>query len=408
MDTDKSELNVTTLKTLAPSYHMSLHNRFEYVVPLIQNDQDPEKSFFLSHNGITNMMSPLWRLVEIGKLQYMPRILRALYTFETFQVMRRLCRQKDSKFYITQVDRLLGVDFKAKGTPLPEMFSRPNVIHTQKLELNQEFLAELRKSLEHVKYATIIVPLFQAVKHADPLGQARAIPQISDDTVSKALGLDYSFEEFLMYNIVEGFLYQSKQSRTDKETTKSLRPDLGVRAMGQQMCDEYLLQRYSEDYDLRLKQMAIDERKHLCTELIKQLLETDSMVTFCSLMSEGITRGEVTFQLVNFSSQGVLELHSALLDQAQTVVKRAEKLYVFYTAEDTEEKPVWNGGNMYKTDTNPIRKLLVSMSEEALGTRSRSDTKAKVAMSIVALSVSATAMAIPMTCRRTLHSAMTC
>lgn len=296
----------------------------------------------------------------------MARILRALYTFETFQVMRRMCRQKDAKFYIQQLDRLLGVDFKAKGTPLPERFSRPCAVHIQTLELDREFFAELRRSLEHVKYATIIVPLFQAISHDDPLGQAKAIPQISDETMTHALGLDYPFEEFLLYNIIEGFLYQSKQSRVDKDTTKSLRPDLGVRTVGQQMCDEYILQRYSDDYDLRLKEMAGEERKQLCTELIQKLLETDCMKRFSSLLSKGVTHGEITFQIVNFNSQGVIELHRALLDPSQIVEKRAEKLYVFYTGEDDEEMAVWNGGNMYKTDTNPVRKLLTGMNKKTM------------------------------------------
>jgi len=366
MDTDKSELNVTTLRLMAPSYHMSLYGRFEYVVPMLQHDQDPEKSFFLNHNGITNTQSPLWRLVEIGNLQHMPRILRALYTFETFQVMRRLCRQQDEKFYIQQLDHLLGVDFKAKGTPLPKMYSRSSPSHTQTWEVNQDLFAELRQSLEHVKYATIIVPLFLAVKHDDALGRARAIPQISDETVSQALGLDYPFEEFLMYNIVEGLLYQSKQSRVDKDAAKSLRPDLGVRSMGRQMCDEYLLQRYTEDYDLRLKEMANEERKQICAELIQNLLETDCMASFCSLLSTGITHGEITFQIENVHSEGVRELHSALLDAEQPVKKRADKLYVFYTGEDMEQQQVWNRGNMFKTDTDPVRKLLTSMKEEGM------------------------------------------
>merc|ERR1719421_356277 len=110
------------LRSMMPCYHESANARFEYLIPTLVEDQDPTKSFFLSHNGITNMISPLWSLVEKGELQHMPRILRALYTFETFQVMRRLCRQKDAKFYIHQLDRLLGIDFKAKGTPLPESF----------------------------------------------------------------------------------------------------------------------------------------------------------------------------------------------------------------------------------------------------------------------------------------------
>merc|ERR1712214_277772 len=106
LDTDKSELNITTLCSMAPSYHQSLLGRFDYLVPILKSEQSADKSFFLSHNGITNTISPLWCLVRDQAVHNFPRILRALYTFETFQVMRRLCRREDAKFYVKQLDRL--------------------------------------------------------------------------------------------------------------------------------------------------------------------------------------------------------------------------------------------------------------------------------------------------------------
>jgi hypothetical protein len=366
LDMDKSELNIMLLQRMMPSYHASVKGRFDYLIPSLQADQDPDKSFFLSHNGITNMISPLWHLVEDGQLQNMPRILRALYTFETFQVMRRLCRQQDAKFYVEQLDRLLGVDFDAKGTPMPPMLHRPGPTYTQKVDLNREFFNELCQSLSHIKYATIFVQLFQGIRSSSPVMHVREIPQISDEFIAKALDLEYPLEEFLVYNIVEGLLYQSKQSRVDKDTPKSLRPDLGLRREGQKMCEEYILQRYSEDYDYRLKQMAGEEKKVLCDELIERLLETDSMDTFNSLLSEGVSHGEIEFKIVNVNSHGCLDLHDALMDTSRSVMKRSLKLEVFYTGEDVHQKPVWNSGNVYRAATAPLQHLLTSLGSESI------------------------------------------
>jgi hypothetical protein len=378
LDNDKSELNVKLLRSMMPSYSQSVKGRFDYLMPSLQVDQDPGKSFFLSHNGITNMISPLWRLVESGQLQHLPRILRALYSFETFQVMRRNCRQQDAKFYIEQLDKLLGVDFETRGTPLPSKFSRPAPTHTQKVKLNKEFFMELCKQLNHIKYATIMVQLFLAVRSEDPVAEAKKMPKISDETLVNTLDLQYPLQEFLLYNIVEGFLYQSKQSRVDKDTTISLRPDLGVQSEGQGMCQEYILQRYSEDYEYRLKQMGGEEKKQLCDELVEKLLSTDSMPVFNELLGNGLQQGDIMFQIANFNSQGCLELHEALLDQDRAVVKRSLKLQVFYTGEDLDQNSVWNGGNMYRTSTTRLQQLLTSIGEEATWLQIQERYKSKV------------------------------
>lgn len=378
LDTDKSELNVQLLARMIPSYHESCEGRFDYLMPILKTDQEPDKSYFIGYNGITNMISPLWCLAEAGFTKYNPRILRALYTFEAFQVMRRLNKEKDPKFQMQILDRLLGVDFAARGTPLPKMFSRPEPVHTQEVVVNHECLLDLCNAMCHVKYATIISPLFLAVRQDDPVKAIRALPQISDETISKALGLDYPLKEFMMYNIVEGFLYQSKQDRVDKEKTKSLRPDLGCRKDGQIMCQEYILSRYREDYESRLKLRAGEEKKRILDELIKKLLETDSMAKFCELLSEGLQHGEISLKIANFNSYGCSELHDALMSTDRMVVDRAQKLQVFYTGEDAEQKAVWNGGNMYRTATAPVQKLLIDIGEEATWLQIQARYKEKV------------------------------
>ena len=72
------------LRKMVPSYYESLQGYFDYLLPLLETNQDPTKSYFLNHNGTTNMIAPLWHLVETGKANYVARILRALYTYEVF------------------------------------------------------------------------------------------------------------------------------------------------------------------------------------------------------------------------------------------------------------------------------------------------------------------------------------
>jgi len=165
---------------------------------------------------------------------------------------------------------------------------------------------------------------------------------------------------------VEGFLYQSKQSRVDKDTNTPLRPDLGARSAGQAMVRQYLLERYSQDYDYRLKQMAGEEREQLCKELIDGLLRASSITDFIALFSNGVTRGAITFKIENSLSQGCLDLHGALLENDREVPLRAEKLQVFYTGEDSECNTVWNGGNMFRTSYSPLKELLTSSGKEAI------------------------------------------
>eukprot|EP00746_Dinoflagellata_sp_MGD_P161668 gnl/MRDRNA2_/MRDRNA2_88896_c0_seq1.p1 gnl/MRDRNA2_/MRDRNA2_88896_c0~~gnl/MRDRNA2_/MRDRNA2_88896_c0_seq1.p1 ORF type:complete len:1106 (-),score=219.79 gnl/MRDRNA2_/MRDRNA2_88896_c0_seq1:221-3538(-) len=378
LDADKSEVNVQLLARMLPSYHESCEGRFDYLMPILKTDNEPDKSYFIGYNGITNMISPLWCLAEEGFTKHNSRIMRALFTFEAFQVMRRLNKEKDPKFQMKTLDRLLGVDFAAHGTPLPKMFSRPEPLHVQKVVVNRQCLSELCTAMSHVKYATILTPLFLAVRQSDPVKASRALPQISDETISKALDLDYPLEEFMMYNIVEGFLYQSKQERVDKDKTMSLRPDLGCRTEGQKMCQEYILSRYIEDYEARLKLMTGEEKKRILDELIKELLETDCMAKFCELLSQGIQHGEVSLKIANFNSYGCSELHDALMSSDRAIVNQAQKLEVFYTGEDDEHKVVWNGGNMYRTATAPVQKLLIDAGEETTWLRIQKRYKEKV------------------------------
>lgn len=100
--------------------------------------------------------------------------------------------------------------------------------HNATVIVDHALFTTLRGLMWYVKYVTLLHPFFAAMLTSSPVDAVRAVPATTDATVAAALGLTYPLEEFLVYNIVEGFLYQNKQARIDKDTGTPLRPDLGA------------------------------------------------------------------------------------------------------------------------------------------------------------------------------------
>lgn len=243
LNSSKTDLNITLFNKMIHSYNTSIGDYYHYLFPLFETNQDSDKSYFLNHNSITNMIGPIFELVKNGNVRYMDRILRALFSYETYQAMRRVCKHQDPSFRKEILDKLLGVDFKLRGTPLPPMFERPEEKHCTEYGLDREEFEKLKKEIWYVKFVTLLEPFFSATLAPNHINAMRAVPSLSEDLIAERLHLKYSLEEFVLFNIVEGLLYPDKQSRIDKETNKTLLPDLGNRSKGVQMVENYLFDR---------------------------------------------------------------------------------------------------------------------------------------------------------------------
>lgn len=369
LDLSKSELNVRLLMRMVPCYHEVTREGYSYLQPHLRRVQDKEMSFFLNHNGTTNMIAPIYEFLttaEKGVVQHnMPRILRALYTYEAYQYVRRRCKHQGEGFATEQLDALLGVDASSRGTPLPPMFERDEPRHCSEVVVEPALLEEMQRGFEHVKYITTIQRLLEAIRAEDPVQDAAGIPPITKETARVALGLEYEMEEFLLYNIVEGFLFPNKQSRLDKETNRPLRPDLGLRAAGMQMCAQYVEGRYQADYDRRLRQQAGEEKAIIVQDLVRQLANAPDMSTFRMLLVSGVARGVVSHTIANVNSLGCKELEESLLNIQTDVPHRARKLVVYYTGRGTGGRVVWNGGNVIRAPP-AVPELLMEIGEEAM------------------------------------------
>lgn len=373
LDCGKTEIRIRLFSQLVATYENAIDGFFDHVLPLLKDNQDPAMSYYLGHNGITNMIGPILCLVRTKKTEYMPRILRALYSFESYQVMRRLIRNSGGKtespacLRQTALDELLGINFAERGTPLPDMFTREDAEpHCTEAVIDAAALKKYKDAVWFVPYATLLQPLFEALIHpegGDGVEAMQAISAMTPDSITQALDLPDSIklDDFTLYNIVEGLLYGDKPSRIDKDTNKPKLGDLGNAGVGANMIKQYVQSRYEANYNDRLKQQLGQEQRILRDELIDQLIRSESLEQFISLLEAGRERGPISVVINRDSCDGFAKLHDALMDLSLNVPKRAAKLYVIYSGTcPVSNDPVFNGGNLYRTNWEPLKALLLS------------------------------------------------
>lgn len=269
---------VQVVGNLVHSYGIAVEGLFDHVLPLLEEDMYPNRSYWLNHNGITNMIGPLYYFLKdsISQKGKPPlrtaRILRALYSFETYQVMRRITRSDGPDGRTRLLDKRLGVDDIAHGSSLPEPYQESTPTFPQTAVVNTELLARLVKQhLWFIEYGTVLVPYLRAILEVAPHGVDQSnhqaltaaikstVEAVNTDSTSRALELEYPLEEFILYNVVEANLYTDKQSRVDRETNTPLLSDLVGRKVGQDMVQSYVTGRYEAAYKDRLREQRGQE-----------------------------------------------------------------------------------------------------------------------------------------------------
>lgn len=126
-----------------------------------------------------------------------------------------------------KLKELLSIDMERDKTPMPEMYSKPgspvvrnsnnreisrdDVIQLHDLyELNGEALGKLTKKFYYADYMVLLPEILRAAmlpNLADAVRAIREAPRLCEETMRKALGIDYDMSSFRFYNTVQAFLH---------------------------------------------------------------------------------------------------------------------------------------------------------------------------------------------------------
>ena len=364
IDSNKSDLNCRTLCKMVKTYELAVGGYFDHVMPYLK-PQPAGLSYYIANNGVTNMIAPLIHLLRKGPCDFIPEILRALYSYEVWQAVRRRFRHKDNSDLLTleALDRLVGMDLDTHKTPLTPMFE-PNpasVIHYDKMKPNRSDLEGFVKSFWYIDYLTLIPSLLIACQQEDPLTALKAIPTMSSETIGKAMGIDYDLPTFQFYNVAQALIFNTKAKRVDSEGFKMKFDDLQNPLSTKSLLRDYIRKKYEDQYQSDLAIKARNERETISKTLVTMILGADSMDVVYALWKGGLTMGPVNHVISDSTKLGFADLKAKLMDLSQAVPLRLDKLRILLLGRDVHDNKIWNHGNVLMTKLAEIEPIFAQL-----------------------------------------------
>jgi len=369
LNTNKSELYLRTFEQLVQTYEMVVGNYFKHILPYLKR-QDSEYSYFIANNGTTNMISPLislYRENDSRKLTFIPNILRALYTYEIWQGIRKQYKNRDDSDQIVQkmLEKLIGLDFERYKTPVQPLFepepALTDIHFHDRIHLNEDYLNELLQTVSYVDYVTLLPTYLSAVVNQQ-METLKTSSSLNDEFICQALNINYDLKQFRLYNVIQALLYPSKASRVDSENDRMKMIDLVDERAAKQMIQNYIRKRFENQYasDLAVKNRS--ERTELASNLVQSIIQSKTHDEMIGLMRDGITRGKHQFSIVNSSSLGFVDLKTKLLDINEQIPRRLDIIKVLLLGRDykNDDEHVWNNGNvLFTPDLRDFEKIFL-------------------------------------------------
>jgi hypothetical protein len=357
LNENRSELHMNTFVNLVHTYEFLVGNYFQHILPCVKEQTNERLSFYIGNNGTTNMISPLIKLYRENdehKLQYIPNILRALYTYEVWQAIRRQYKNRDDCDQIAEnmLDKLIGLDLGRYKAPVQELFEpeppMDEIAFHDRAHIDQSYFDQLLRTMPYVNYLTLLPTYLSGAVHSTDL---KMLPTMNEQTICEALKIDYDLMMFRFYNIVQALIYTTKASRVDSDNETMKIVDLVDEQAGESMVRDYIRKRFENQYATDLALKGRTERTQLVSRLIESILQSNDHNQMIKYLRDGLTYKNVHVAIVNSSSLGFMILKDKLLDLNENIPRRLDIIKVFLLGRDHEnnDEPVWNNGNVLFT-----------------------------------------------------------
>ncbi|AYV77901.1 MAG: hypothetical protein Edafosvirus2_80 [Edafosvirus sp.] len=370
---NQSDLNIRLFHKLVNTYDIAVGGYFNHVMPyLLEKDykQDPLLSYYIANNGVTNMISPMIKLIQSGNTKDMDKILRALYNYELYQTVKKFFKKiEDGEIQMEKkLNKLLGVDLEKNKTVL----SPPFIIDKEQkfydnYHLDEDIFNEFMKSF-YYDYVTLLPDLLTGVLQSDPIDNIKKIPKMDEKTICKALNIEYDLKTFQFYNIVQCLMFNSKSSRVDVDNNKMKFIDLINKESAEKMVREYVKKQYIDKYQSDLFAKAKIERDELSIILVNQIIKSKSIDHIKKIWTNGISKkcyntdgkyekDSSLIKIQNSSSLGYALLKEKLLDLSIDVPNRIEKIKILLMGKDENGNIIWNNGNSLICNMTEFKEL---------------------------------------------------
>ena len=373
---DKKEINIEIFVQLTKSYLIAAGKHFAYVLDLLEEQKEMDKdglSLYIANNGITNMVSPLLLYLKTHKGKeaddMVKRIIRATYQFEVYQFTRKNIRSQktdDPDKYVKNIlIELLNIDINKNKTKVPEYFEKvpTEVKFNDEYTINDKKFNEIMNNIYWVDYITIIPSFLKASLADDYISEFKniEIDNITEEIKRDRLGINFDSKLFKLYCIVQSYLQHEQAIRSDTKLKKMKIIDLGIQENAEKFVKDFIRNLYKEQYDKDLKERSIKEKELIIKELVNQLVDVDDINSFNSLLQNGVNKGEISYKMVDHTSEGFMDLINILSDISKDIPLKKLKILILISGKDKKQNVIWNKSNIFRNFKNyyPLKNVLI-------------------------------------------------
>jgi len=319
--------------------------KYNKVIDTIKNqlkDKKNKNGLYINGYGLFQMLPVLYQCAKdkTFKKNELEKIFRAMIRFEIYKVIRskiRKAAEKKEDLIKESLNQALGIDFEKYGTKLPPLFEK-NVepVYHDEFHINKEVKREYMKSIGWTQLIPYSYMVFSAIleSNSNNFENLKNMKEYTLEVFKDEIGIKYDYDKFIIFNIVQSFVFKEKIDRDNEEdeTMKIIDSD------NEKEVDAFLKEQvkhiYAAQYNAENLKQIKKQFEIISKELNDKLISAKDLSEFNSLMKNGITKGYLTHILLNDSSKGYIELKNSLLDEKMEVPLRYEKIQSILTGKD--------------------------------------------------------------------------
>ena len=364
---EKYEINIKSLIELIRTMVIVAGNHNEDVIEIMKNQFKNENckklGLYLNDYGIYQLLPVLNKLAVQNMLskEELQKFMRSIYRFEVYKSVRKNIRKNENqKDYIEKtMNEALGIDFDKYGTKLPEMFEKKlNPEFCDTFIINKEVISQFKKQIGWIENIPYAYCLFEAAQKPDPLNEIKNMPQFTEEKKKEYFGINYDFNKFIIFNIVQSLFYKEKIDRENENDKVMKIIDSNDEAEVDKFLKEQTKHIYSSKYNIENQKQIKLQNDIITKELVEKLKNTQNLQEFNDLMRKGITKGYLTHIIKDESTKGYNELKNILLNEKEEVPLRFEKIRNILSGTDEKGEVLWNKGNAVRNKRSHYQKFI--------------------------------------------------
>ena len=370
---EKYEINIKSLIELIRTMVIVAGNHNEDVIEIMKNQFKNENckklGLYLNDYGIYQLLPVLNKLAVQNMLskEELQKFMRSIYRFEVYKSIRKNIRKNENqKDYIEKtMNEALGIDFDKYGTKLPEMFEKKlNPEFCDTFIINKEVISQFKKQIGWIENIPYAYCLFEAAQKPDPLNEIKNMPQFTEEKKKEYFGINYDFNKFIIFNIVQSLFYKEKIDRENENDKVMKIIDSNDEAEVDKFLKEQTKHIYSSKYNIENQKQIKLQNDIITKELVEKLKNSQNLQEFNDLMRKGITKGYLTHIIKDESTKGYNELKNILLNEKEEVPLRFEKIRNILSGTDEKGEVLWNKGNAVRNKRSHYQKFIEKQKPE--------------------------------------------